>query len=107
MKLLSSYTIPFLICLSLFISNSFTTNESLLGRCTGSENCKACTSCSSCKHCSNGGSCGVCVTKRKSKTSPTPTSNPKRTGQCQAITKKGAQCSRSASNSNYCWQHNR
>lgn len=39
----------------------------------------------------------------KSYSSPAPkTSN---SGQCQAITKKGSRCSRSARSGGYCWQH--
>lgn len=34
----------------------------LLGRCTGSVDCRVCSSCSSCHHCQSGGSCGVCQT---------------------------------------------
>lgn len=99
--------IPLLLLSILFLGFKNSSNERVMGRCIGNENCKACSSCSSCKHCSSGGSCGVCVSKRKSKSLLLPASSPKRNSQCQAITKKGAQCSRSASNSNYCWQHNR
>lgn len=35
---------------------------------------------------------------------PTPKS-PATTGRCQAITKKGKQCSRKARSGGYCWQH--
>lgn len=43
-------------------------------------------------------------TKQKSKRAATPVYS----GRCQAVTKKGTQCSRSASSgSQYCWQHSR
>lgn len=97
---------PLLFLSILWLGFNNSSDERLMGRCTGSENCKACSSCSSCKHCSNGGSCGVCVSKRKSKSLPILTSSPKRSSKCQAITKKDTQCSSSASNGDFCWQHN-
>lgn len=105
MNNIHKWLLPLLLLSILLLSFKNSTDERVMGRCTGSENCRACSSCSSCKHCSNGGSCGVCVTKRKSKNLPNPTSNPQKNSQCQAITKKGSQCSRRASNGNYCWQH--
>ncbi len=71
-------------------------------RCVGSSPCKACSNCSSCNWCNSGGTCGICGS-RKPETSRT---TQKRALQCQAITKKGKQCSRTAkSGQKYCWQH--
>ena len=78
------------------------------GRCTGSAYCTACSNCSACKWCSAGGTCGVCDTrfKKKKKTlyqQPVPSTSGH--GKCNAVTKKGAQCSRNAKSNGYCWQH--
>jgi|GEM_PF-3636808 hypothetical protein len=68
-------------------------------RCVGASPCKACSNCSSCNWCNSGGNCGICAGSKKP-------SNQKRKLQCQAITKKGKQCSRTAKpGSNYCFQH--
>lgn len=72
----------------------------LAARCTGADPCKACSNCSSCAHCNAGGSCGVC------KTRPAPSATDQVKQRCQATTKKGTQCKRSArAGSSYCWQH--
>ena len=72
-------------------------------KCTGSSNCTACTNCSGCKYCNSGGNCGVCSS---GKSAPSRTGKSKSiSSQCQAITKKGTQCSRAASSGGYCWQH--
>lgn len=38
---------------------------------------------------------------------PTSAKLVRQSERCQAITKKGTQCKRTASNSGYCWQHGR
>jgi len=73
-------------------------------RCYGTTPCKACTSCAYCQWCKDGGTCGMCAQQKKSK-STTYKSPVKTSGRCQAITKKGTRCSRSARSNGYCWQH--
>ncbi len=71
-------------------------------RCTGASPCKACSNCKYCNWCNSGGTCSICTPSSKK------TVTQKRASQCQAITKKGTQCSRAAkSGSDYCWQHGR
>jgi hypothetical protein len=68
-------------------------------RCTGLSPCRACSNCSSCNWCNSGGTCQTCVATKK-------TSTQKRKSQCQATTRKGTLCSRTAKEgSKYCWQH--
>jgi hypothetical protein len=69
-------------------------------KCTGSASCTACTNCSGCKYCNAGGTCGVCSSGK-----PAPVKAKAQSTQCQAITKKGTQCSRAARSGGYCWQH--
>src|SRR5258706_3344369 len=83
-----------------------------LKRCTGSSNCTACSNCSACKYCIEGRACSVCAYRKRSNQvykGAAPQSAPTRkavnAGQCQAITKRGTRCSRSARSGGYCWQH--
>ena len=47
----------------------------------------------------------VILDYRNSGSNPVPYGTVKQFDRCQAITKKGAQCKRRASNGVYCWQH--
>ena len=80
-----------------------------ISKCTGSTPCNACSNCSGCKYCSSGGTCGVCEKKptysKPLSSSEKKTSTEYSSGQCQAVTKKGTQCSRKAKSNGYCWQH--
>jgi DNA recombination protein RmuC len=72
-------------------------------RCYGLTPCKACTTCNYCKWCNAGGTCGICVNKTDTVARTVITFAGKE--RCQAITKKGTQCSRSVKSGDYCWQH--
>ncbi|WP_410479263.1 DUF5763 domain-containing protein [Pedobacter nototheniae] len=77
--------------------------------CYGRSSCIACSNCSRCKHCSGGGTCGVCSSsglKPQSFYSNEKTTKAEvYSGQCKALTKKGARCKRSGGSNGYCWQH--
>jgi len=87
--------------------------ETAVSTCYGYSPCKACSNCSRCKYCSAGGSCGVCGAKAANKinTLSGKAATEKKTavysGQCKALTKKGARCKRSGSGTGFCWQHNK
>lgn len=77
-----------------------------IGRCSRDAYCTACKNCSGCSWCTAGGTCGVCDAEKKSyKSSPKKSSTTSAYSQCQAITKKGTQCSRKARSGGYCYQH--
>ena len=90
-----------------YSDNDYLKNKSI-NRCTGSSPCNACSNCSQCKWCWGGSTCGVCE-KKPTYNKPLSGSQKKEstgyTGQCQAVTKKGMQCSRKAKSNGYCWQH--
>ena len=112
--LISTNKIIFLL-LFLFISNtsfnihySNTEKKSCcykkeLGKCTGSINCSACSTCELCKYCVNGRTCGKCNFVKAKVYNTTKSERQKI--QCEAITKKGTQCSRNAVSNNLCTQH--
>lgn len=75
--------------------NGCCSKKAAAGKCTGSVACKACKNCIGCKHCTSGGTCGVCAGGKPKKTKGSSYgTSPASSSQCQAITKKGGQCSR-------------
>src|SRR5258705_10047388 len=91
-------------CLHSSNGDKAVSNKVDIATCYGNTPCNACTSCNYCKWCKAGGTCGICASQKKSK-SNTYKAPLKTSGRCQAITKKGTQCSRSARSNGYCWQH--
>jgi uncharacterized protein DUF5763 len=53
----------------------------------------------------NAGNTNPAGIKNKSENTPVSYGVVRQTSRCQAITKKGTQCKRTAKNNGYCWQH--